>query len=962
MNNIFKNHFTKVTMTLLFLFSFQLILKAQQILPPFENTWYGFNTLTGSQTYFLTSSRVVDIDNDGDSDVVSSKYFSGFMGTANGFVVLKNNGAGFFSSTPPVHYSSPQSSEFVYSAMLNNDAYQDIIVSNTGNNYQGNSVSVYLNQGNGSFGAPVNYIVGDAPVGIAAGDFNNDNKTDLAVAIYGYLGSGSNVSILMNNGDGTFASPVLFPAGNSPIKISAGKINADNFIDLAVANENGKVNVLLNSGTGNFSTRTEYSFVLSGPSFYPCITLSDIDNDIDLDILYGNNGLSSGNAPAIGLLRNNGGIFSSAELIQTTDFAGGIKDIQTADLNADGWIDLVTASASARTTDGYQVILSNGSGGFLPAFRNNAGQNTEDIMTGDVDNDGKIDVLTADSYSMQITVHKNLGQGVFPVPDLFETGTSSAGSLDAADIDSDGDLDLIISASGRAAVGVPVRVMKNLGNGNFSEGITYSIRSGGVQAKFRDLNGDNKPDILFATSIASPPYDFHYAINNGNGTFGAVQTKSIGACGWYDIEAVDLDNDGDRDVIITEWLGCINVIESSRRIFICLNDGNAFFSDPIIKLVGPNPSPIGTGDFNNDGKMDVVTGVSGAKIELNLGIGNGDLMPPTSFSIGSQGGATDIVVEDFNNDGKLDVASCNFWETSTMSVLYGNGNGTFPTVVILPSAHSPDLLNVSGIASGDLDGDGDKDIMVGHYASNCISLYYNNNGTFEYKMRAGGYSGVYAPLFADFDGDNKGDIVAVGSIPPSGIESNLMFIKGRNTGNSILTLNLKALIQGFYNPASNKMVKDSVRIYLRSSSSPYSVVDSAPAILDSNGVGNFTFPNAVNTVPYYIIIRHRNGLETWSSSGNSFTSGNLSYDFTLSSSRAYGNNQILKGTKYCIYNGDVNQDGTIDLSDLGLIDNDVYNFNSGYVAADLNGDGIVDISDTGIADNNVYNFVTLIRP
>ncbi|MDQ3021242.1 MAG: hypothetical protein M3R36_11845 [Bacteroidota bacterium] len=180
--------------------------------------------------------------------------------------------------------------------------------------------------------------------------------------------------------------------------------------------------------------------------------------------------------------------------------------------------------------------------------------------------------------------------------------------------------------------------------------------------------------------------------------------------------------------------------------------------------------------------------------------------------------------------------------------------------------------------------------------------------------------------------------------------------------NDGLSLSLKALIQGFYNPVSNKMVKDTARIYLRSTSSPYSVVDSARAVLDSNGMGNFTFFNVFNAVPYYIVIRHRNGLETWSATGNSFTSGNLNYDFTLSSSQAFGNNQILKGTKYCIYNGDVNQDGAVDLSDAGVIDNDVFNFISGYVSSDVNGDSIIDLSDLEIADNNILNFVSIVRP
>ncbi len=805
MKNPTKNFFTAIL-----LFTVCLTLKAQPVPVPFDNAWYGFNTQLGNQPYFLDNGRLVDIDNDGDSDVVGSKYFAGFMGTATGFVVLKNEGSGSFNSNP-VYYSSPQSSEFVYSAKLNNDAFQDIIVSNTGNNFSGNSISVYMNQGNGSFGTPVNYFVGGGPVGIAAEDFTGDNKTDIAVATCGSFGSGNTVTILINNGDGTLADPVLYPAGSAPYKVSAGKINSDNFIDLAVANENGKVNVLINTGTGNFLNRTEYSFTLSGSGYRSSIKLCDIENDNDPDILYGNNGLGSA-GPEIGLLRNTGGIFSNPEIIPTTIFAGGIRDIETADLNNDGWNDIVTANANARVTDGYQVLLSNGSGGFQPAFRNNAGQNTEDAMVGDIDNDGKTDLLTTDSYSMQVTVHKNLGLGVFPVAKLFETGISIAGSIDASDIDNDGDLDVIISASGRAAVGVLVKVMKNTGSGIFESPVNYTVRGGGVQAKFRNLNSDNFPDILYATAINSPPYDFHFAINNGDGTFGPVQTKSISACGWYDIDAADMDNDGDKDVIITEWLGCTGIANSSRRIFICLNNGNAVFADPIIKLVGPHPAPIGTGDFNIDGNMDIVTGVSGANIELCLGTGNGDLLAPAAFSIGSQGGATDISVADVNNDGNLDVASSNFWEGTSMSILYGNGNGTFQSALILPSAYSPDLLNVSGITVGDLDNDGDKDIIVGNNASNCMSLYYNNNGTFEYKMRAGGYSGVYAPLFADFDGDNKGDLIALGSVPPSGVGSNLMYLKGRNTGVTSVSNSVSNIITGYslrqnypnpFNPVTN---------------------------------------------------------------------------------------------------------------------------------------------------------------
>ncbi|MDQ3193499.1 MAG: hypothetical protein M3P82_00730, partial [Bacteroidota bacterium] len=179
---------------------------------------------------------------------------------------------------------------------------------------------------------------------------------------------------------------------------------------------------------------------------------------------------------------------------------------------------------------------------------------------------------------------------------------------------------------------------------------------------------------------------------------------------------------------------------------------------------------------------------------------------------------------------------------------------------------------------------------------------------------------------------------------------------------SVLTLNLKTLIQGLYNPVTNKMVKDTVKIYLRSTSSPYSLVDSSLGVLDSMGLGNFTFTNASESVPYYIVIKHRNGLETWSAGGNSFTSGNLNYDFTNAASKAYGNNQILKGTSYCIYNGDLNQDRIINLTDLVSIYNDAASFVTGYVNTDLTGDMTTNINDIIIAHNNSVSFVQTRRP
>ncbi|MDQ3021249.1 MAG: aryl-sulfate sulfotransferase [Bacteroidota bacterium] len=180
-----------------------------------------------------------------------------------------------------------------------------------------------------------------------------------------------------------------------------------------------------------------------------------------------------------------------------------------------------------------------------------------------------------------------------------------------------------------------------------------------------------------------------------------------------------------------------------------------------------------------------------------------------------------------------------------------------------------------------------------------------------------------------------------------------------------LTLNIKLAIEGFYNSQINRLnMKDTVRAHVRSINSPYNVIDSSKSVIDSvNLEGNFRYYN-VNSGTYYISIKHRNGLETWSKAGGeSFLSGGVYfYGFINSNSQAYGNNLILKGSKYCIYSGDVNQDGFIDIADAGLIESDELIFATGYLASDLNGDGFVDFSDAVIADNNGFNFVRSITP
>jgi Right handed beta helix region len=174
-------------------------------------------------------------------------------------------------------------------------------------------------------------------------------------------------------------------------------------------------------------------------------------------------------------------------------------------------------------------------------------------------------------------------------------------------------------------------------------------------------------------------------------------------------------------------------------------------------------------------------------------------------------------------------------------------------------------------------------------------------------------------------------------------------------------LSLTALIQGLTNPATSQMVTDTVACVIKNGSAPFITVDSVKVFLNANGQGTATFSKVSINTNYYIQLRHRNSIETWSNTVT-FANSNPTYDFTTSQSQAYGNNLVLVGSKWCLYSGDVNHDGLVDLSDLIAIDNDIAGNVTGYTNTDLNGNGLVDLSDLIIADNNNAAYIVRFVP
>ena len=186
-----------------------------------------------------------------------------------------------------------------------------------------------------------------------------------------------------------------------------------------------------------------------------------------------------------------------------------------------------------------------------------------------------------------------------------------------------------------------------------------------------------------------------------------------------------------------------------------------------------------------------------------------------------------------------------------------------------------------------------------------------------------------------------------------GSNNKLYFDKNFN----FMTLNLKLNLEAI------SPVQDTVKVLMRNVFAPYAIIDSAKGYLNPTGTVTLYYSNILNGVNYYIVVKHRNSIETWSKSGGEVFSGSvLNYDLTTSAAQAYGSNQILVGSKYSVYTGDVTQEGNVDLTDIITIYNDASVFSTGYINTDLNYDNISDLTDIIFAYNNSANFVVVERP
>ena len=277
----------------------------------------------------------------------------------------------------------------------------------------------------------------------------------------------------------------------------------------------------------------------------------------------------------------------------------------------------------------------------------------------------------------------------------------------------------------------------------------FDAGSGPQSVAVGDFNGDGKPDLAVVNSYSN---NVSILLGNGDGTFQIHVDYPTGAQPGS-VAIGDFNGDGKLDLAV--------VNSYSNNVSVLLGNGNGTFQPAVSYGTGSGTGPafVAVGDFNRDGKLDLaVANSNSSNVSVLLGNGDGTFQTAVNYDVG--GAPTSIAVGDFNHDGKLDLAvAVPVPGPSTyVSVLLGNGDGTFQTAVNYNAPYAPDA-----VAVGDFNGDGNLDLVVGNRSSNISVFLGNGDGTFRTAVN---YSAGYNPssvAVGDFNNDGTLDLAVANS-------------------------------------------------------------------------------------------------------------------------------------------------------------------------------------------------------
>ncbi|HEU0176203.1 MAG TPA: VCBS repeat-containing protein [Blastocatellia bacterium] len=661
------------------------------------------------------------MNNDGKADVILG---NGSTATVS---VMLGKGDGTFQPAIVTTFPSGQSPASIAIADINVDGKPDLVTL-----IQFSSTClVLLGRGDGAFQSPINVFVDFQTSAIAVGDFNSDGKPDLASTSTGF--PGGTVSVSLGNGDGTFGPRQIFPVSNSPASVALGDLNGDGMLDAAVANSSSNsVSVLLGRGDGALLPATNVAVDSSPRS----VTISDFDGDHKPDLA-----VALSNLDEISILIGNGdGTFldplnvavSQSPVFMTAD-----------DFNGDQIPDLVIAHSNSQFggVGSISILLGIGDGSFqAPASYALSGSPTM-LSVGDFNGDGFRDVVVSQpSTSPSGVISEFFGNGDGAFQAAANINTNSPSSMAVIDFDGDKILDLAVVSSS----GANLSTFMGNGDGTFRAGtrITLGFSPNGSQLPVGDFNNDKIPDLAIGSFSG-----IAVLLGNGDGTFQAPRLLNINSSPSA-LEVADFNSDGNLD--LAAW----GSNPFPGTIVVLLGNGNGTFQSPKSIATANSVSALTTGDFNGDGRPDLVTASPNTNsVTVFLGNGDGAFSQLKDIPVGRSPLA--VAVGDMNGDGFADIVSANA-SSSNVSILLGNGLGGFQAAFNFAVAGNPSSLTL-----GDFNNDRRLDVAVTNTGSNTVSVLLNAGKAFITSADGIVFAIVRTSPAANFGvGVNPGGLVA----------------------------------------------------------------------------------------------------------------------------------------------------------------------------------------------------------
>jgi hypothetical protein len=358
--------------------------------------------------------------------------------------------------------------------------------------------------------------------------------------------------------------------------------------------------------------------------------------------------------------------WGSTALTTTYVSAKQLTATVTASLIASGGTGWVTVSSPVgkKSNVAYLPVVHSVPSLTLVSTSYTVGSAAYYVAEGDFNNDGNLDLISANAGNNTVSILLGNGDGTFQAATSAATGITQVYGITAGDVDGDGNLDLVIGSDGTGEIAVL------LGNGDGTFQTPKTLTEGSSQPLnpvLADLNHDGKLDIIVGNNTAS----LSVLLGNGDGTFQAAQTTSVPGVTVFALAVSDINGDGKLDVIAGSNGG-------GSSMAILLGNGDGTFQTPT-NLASASSGPISPvlADLDGDGKLDIAVGnYLAGTVSIFLGNGDGTFQTPTTFTVG--GFDVGIAVGDVNGDGKLDVITGGP-TGAAIAVSLGNGDGTFQT-------------------------------------------------------------------------------------------------------------------------------------------------------------------------------------------------------------------------------------------------------------------------------------------